>query len=87
MQKKNNSWIKLNNRSPEQIDDGVSLGVVHLPSSLPNPLHEHLVEVKVSVKMAFRLVIDKMAVILLDSDCTFTQTMSIVLNLKSCNIS
>ena len=84
---KNKSWIKLYNRLPEQIDYGVSLGVVHLPSSLPNPLHEHLVKVKVRVKMAFRLVIDKMAAILLDSDCTFTQTMSIVLNLKSCNIS
>ena len=77
--------MKLNKRSPEQIDDGVSLGVVHLPSSLPNPLHEHLV--KARVKMAFRLVIDIMAVILLDSDCTFTQTVSIVLNLESCNIS
>ena len=79
--------MKLNKRSPEQIDYGVSLGVVHLPSSLPNPLHEHLVKVKARVKMAFRLVIDIMAVILLDSDCTFTQTMSIALNLKSCNIS
>ena len=52
MQKKNKSWIELNNRSPEQIDDGVSLGIVHLPSSLPNPLHEHLGKVKVRVKMA-----------------------------------
>ena len=52
MQEKNKSWIKQNNRSPEQIDDGVSLGVVHLPSSLPNPLHEHLGKVKVRVKMA-----------------------------------
>ena len=82
---KNKSWIKLYNRLPEQIDYGVSLGVVHLPSSLPNPLHEHLV--KARVKMAFRLVIGKTEVILLDSDCTFTQTMSIALNLKSCNIS
>ena len=89
MQKKNKSRIKLNNRSPEQIDDGVSLGIVHLPSSLPNPLHKHLVEVKVRVKMAWMLVIDKMSVIVLDSECTSTQTVSIVivLNLKSCNIS
>ena len=52
MQKKTRVWIILNNRSPEQIDDGVSLGVVHLPSSLSNPLHEHLGKVKVRVKMA-----------------------------------
>ena len=48
---KNKSWIELNKKSPEQIDDGVSLGVVHLPSSLPNPLHEHLGKVKVRVKV------------------------------------
>ena len=50
--KKKKSWIELNKKSPEQIDDWVSLGVVHLPSSLPNPLHEHLGKVKVKVKMA-----------------------------------